>query len=472
MFFNSLEFGLFFAIVFLLYLALPWRAQNRMLLLASYLFYAAWDWRFCSLLALSTVIDFFVGRALMRNSDSRRRRQLVSLSLVANLGILGFFKYVNFFSESLVDLAAVFGLHVPPFALEVILPVGISFYTFQTLSYTIDIFRRQLEPTDDFLDFALFVSFFPQLVAGPIERARHLLPQITKPRALSWEGFSSGGWLVFWGIFKKVFIADNLSPVVDAVFGNDATPTSGEIIVATWAFTYQIYCDFSGYTDIARGISRMLGFDLMLNFDIPYAAVNPADFWRRWHISLSTWLRDYVYIPLGGNRGGGVHTYGNLFITMLLGGIWHGAAWNFVIWGAYHGLLLIAHRLVGPRLPRISDAHRGARAASWALRCFLCFQAISFGLMIFRADGLGHVVELISRLASPFEVGMAGEWILPLAALLAPLIAMEVMQSRAKDLEVSLRWPFVARVVVYTSMMILIVVFGEAVGQPFVYFQF
>ena len=291
MFFNSIEFFLFFAVVFGLYVLLSRRAQNRMLLVASYIFYAAWDWRFLSLLLFSSVVDYWVGSAIGRSSDPRRRKFLVSLSLVSNLGILGLFKYAGFFSQSLQDLV---GQELPQFASDIILPVGISFYTFQTLSYTIDVYRGRLEPIRDFLDFALFVSFFPQLVAGPIERASNLLPQICGERQLGWQNIKSGSWLVLWGLYKKVVIADNLGAVVDAVYRSGSEPTSGELLFATYAFAYQIYCDFSGYSDIARGIARMMGFELMLNFRLPYLAANPADFWRRWHISLSTWLRDYL----------------------------------------------------------------------------------------------------------------------------------------------------------------------------------
>ena len=258
------------------------------------------------------------------------------------------------------------GIQLSNFTLDVILPAGISFYTFQTLSYTIDVYRRQLQPVRSFSEFALFVALFPQLVAGPIERAGRILPQIGSVRVVSWERLKTGGWLVLWGLYKKVVIADNLAVVVDAVYRPGSNPTSAEIIVATYAFAWQIYCDFSGYTDIARGTARILGFDLILNFKIPYAAVNPAEFWRRWHISLSTWLRDYLYISLGGNRHGRWLTYRNLFLTMVLGGLWHGAAWPFVLWGAYHGLLLMGHRLWMRRAHGVDvDSHRASGWMRW-----------------------------------------------------------------------------------------------------------
>ncbi len=318
MLFNSLTFALFFALVFALYVCLPHRARNVMLLLASYLFYGAWDWRFLALIWISTAVDYGVALRLASSEDPRTRRRLVAFSLVTNLGILGFFKYAGFFAGSLTNLLRPLGIELPPFTLEVVLPVGISFYTFQTLSYTIDVYRRQLEPTRDVVAFALFVAFFPQLVAGPIERARRLLPQIRTPRSVTWEGIGAGSWLVLWGLFKKVVVADNLAVLVDAVYAPGSAPTGPEVALATFAFAFQIYCDFSGYTDIARDVARMLGFDLVRNFNLPYFASSPAEFWRRWHMSLSTWLRDYLFRSLS-FRHGRASTLRNLGITMLLG---------------------------------------------------------------------------------------------------------------------------------------------------------
>ncbi|MCS5619808.1 MAG: MBOAT family protein [Myxococcota bacterium] len=470
--FASLEFGLFFALVFAIYCALSHRGQNGFLLGASYVFYAAWDWRFVFLLLLSTVVDFSVGRALSQTNNERRRRHLAALSLVSNLGILGFFKYVGFFSEGFRDLAGLAGVQVSPFVLDIVLPAGISFYTFQTLSYTLDIYRRRLEPTQNFFDFALFVAFFPQLVAGPIERARRLLPQIVARREISLERINAGAWLILWGLYKKVAIADNLAAVVDAVYRPGSNATSGELILATYAFAWQIYCDFSGYTDIARGTARMMGFDLMLNFRVPYAAANPAEFWRRWHISLSEWLRDYLYISLGGNRLGAWFTYRNLFLTMVIGGLWHGAAWPFVLWGAYHGALLMGHRF----LRRTADGSEGASdlvsGVRRMLHCFVLFQFVSLGWLIFRAESLAHIGELLGVLTGPFEAGLAGDWIFPFCFILAPLVAMQIAQERTKALDVVLRLPLAARALVYASLATGILLIGEQVGQPFIYFQF
>jgi alginate O-acetyltransferase complex protein AlgI len=472
MLFNSFEFALFFGVCFGLYLVLPHRGQNRMLLLASYVFYAAWNWKFLSLIILSTLVDYTVGLRMGGETDPARRRRLVTISLAVNLGVLGFFKYANFFAESFSDLSQALGLPASSFVLDVVLPVGISFYTFQTLSYTIDIYRGRLEPTRDLPDFALFVAFFPQLVAGPIERASSLLPQIFGKRKLTWERVGSGSWLVLGGLFKKVVIADNLAPLVDMVYGAEANPTAPELIFATYAFAFQIYCDFSGYTDIARGIARMLGFDLMLNFRLPYAATGPSDFWRRWHISLSSWLRDYLYISLGGNRDGTSRTYRNLMLTMLLGGLWHGAAWPFVLWGAFHGGWLIVHRLLQPLLTSIDPQSASARTAWYVIRVLVTFHLVCLGWMMFRAASLAHVGSLLVVLGGSWDPGLVSQWMLPFACLTAPLIVMQVIQARTRELEVVRSWPTFARTGVYASAMIGIILFGETLGAPFVYFQF
>ncbi|MDA1306433.1 MAG: MBOAT family protein, partial [Acidobacteria bacterium] len=314
-----------------------------MLLVASYVFYGAWDYRFLSLLGISTIIDYVVALR-MADAAGRHRKAWLIVSLVTNLGLLGFFKYFNFFVDSGNALLIALGVDPMPMRLHIVLPVGISFYTFQTLSYTIDVYRGKLDPTRSLRDFALFVAYFPQLVAGPIERATHLLPQVLNPRRLSMPLLHQGLWLISWGLFKKMVIANNLAIVVDRTFAAGSGATGAEYLIAIYAFAFQIYCDFSGYSDIARGLAALMGIDLMVNFNNPYAATNPREFWRRWHISLSTWLRDYLYVPLGGNRGALWQTYRALMLTMLLGGIWHGAQWTFVVWGLYHGVWLAVHR--------------------------------------------------------------------------------------------------------------------------------
>ena len=413
MLFNSPEFIVFLVVVYCLYLVLPFRPQNYMLLAASYVFYGWWDPRFLFLVVISSTVDYWVGltmdagrltrsqklvpavflivsalvllgilpKTALRQSypafwnepstvplillasigflmlaqgvyailkslpEDRRRMSCVSISVVTQLGLLGFFKYFNFFVDSLHAALSDIGIHSATWHLDIVLPVGISFYTFQSLSYTIDIYRGGIKPTKRFFDFALFVAYFPQLQAGPIERARHLIPQLSNPRQLDLDQSMRGLYLIVFGFFKKVGIADGVAPVVDQVFGSGGHITWIDIVIGTVLFAIQIYCDFSGYTDIARGVSKLLGIDLMTNFNLPYFASNPQDFWRRWHISLSTWLRDYLYVPLGGNRGNLAFVCRNLMLTMALGGLWHGAAWNYLLWGIYQGILLCVYRV-------------------------------------------------------------------------------------------------------------------------------
>lgn len=333
------------AAIFVVYWRVPNHYRNPLVLVGSYVFYGMWDWRFLGLLVLSTVVDFAVGLALGQQDEPRVRKALLATSLVVNLGVLGIFKYANFFVDSMGGLLTRFGLEPNEPLLRIILPVGISFYTFQTLSYTIDVYRRRLEPVRSLIVFATFVAYFPQLVAGPIERARLLLPQLeSNDRKLSTERLASGLGLIVQGLFKKVVLADGVAGIADRAFTETESLSSLAIAAGVIAFAIQIYGDFSGYTDIARGVSRLLGIELTVNFAQPYLSRNITEFWRRWHISLSNWLRDYLYIPLGGNRKGAARTEINLMITMLLGGLWHGASWNFVVWGGLHGLFLVIHR--------------------------------------------------------------------------------------------------------------------------------
>ena len=345
MLFNSFIFFIFLGIILPLYYKLPKQLKNPLLLIASYFFYGYWDYRFTALLALSTIIDFIVGQKLYQSQDAKAKKRWLLLSLFSNLGILAVFKYYGFFISSFESLASVFGSNLDYLHLNIILPVGISFYTFQTLSYTIDIYRGRLSPTKNFIDFAVFVSFFPQLVAGPIERASSLLPQISKTPMPTRSQIKEGVVLIVTGLFKKVMIGDAAGRIVDHIFSQPDIYKSPELLAALVLFSIQIYADFSGYSSIARGTAKLLGIELMKNFEQPYLSQNITEFWRRWHISLSTWLRDYLYFSLGGNRKGINRTYINLMLTMLLGGLWHGASWNFVIWGGLHGVYLIVHKL-------------------------------------------------------------------------------------------------------------------------------
>ena len=407
MIFHSLDFVVFFILVTAVYWRLRHRGQNILLLAASYFFYGYVHPWFLILIASSTVIDYLAARGMERHPD--RRRLFMALSIVSNFGMLGFFKYFNFFVDNLHVVLEAAGLHVGLPVLRVILPVGISFYTFQAMSYTVDVFRGELRARRSLLDVAVFISFFPHLVAGPIQRASYLLPQVEQARRFSLPRATSGFYLMVWGFFKKLVIADNVGVIANKVFGlND--PSFEVLWAGVFAFAIQIYADFSAYTDIARGSSRWLGFELTENFDHPYLARNPADFWRRWNISLSTWFRDYVYIPLGGSRAGEGTWARNVLITFLLSGLWHGASWNYVLWGLYHGLLLVAtraHQILRPARPPSPLRGFGGTASLVAiLQTAGMFLLTLVGWLLFRETELSAIVrdlKLAPWNSSPFE---------------------------------------------------------------------
>src|SRR4051794_6445255 len=448
MLFNTFHFAYFFAILFPLYWALPHRPQNYLLLAASYYFYACWDPKFLALLVLSTAMDFACGLAVDRIEEPRRRKLFVALSMALNLGMLGYFKYYNFFAESLHAALARAGVSVPVSHLNVVLPIGISFYTFQSMSYVIDVYRKDIKPTRNFVEFAAFVSFFPHLVAGPIMRPTTLLPQIEKPRRFDLQRFYHGCYLIAWGLTKKVVVADNLAPIVNDLFGRWQTLDGGLALLAVYAFAFQIYGDFSGYTDAARGIAKCLGIELALNFNLPYFATSPRDFWSRWHISLSTWLRDYLYIPLGGSRGSQVKLYRNLMLTMIIGGLWHGAAWTFVLWGFYQGVLLVAHRLARPLLDRIHPTEPVDRACWKALRIFVTFHLICVGWLIFRASSIAQVRGMLTAIVAKAAIP-ASAYTLPVSIVILPLLIVQLVQYLSKDLDVISRTPWYVRSVFY-----------------------
>jgi D-alanyl-lipoteichoic acid acyltransferase DltB (MBOAT superfamily) len=476
MLFNSLEFVVFFLIVYASYLVLDHRRQNHLLLTASYVFYGAWDWRFLTLLWATTFVDYVVGLLLGRPGSERIRKLILTVSIIANLGVLGTFKYFNFFADSFTELAALFGLTLSPITLKIILPVGVSFYTFQSMSYTIDVYRRRLAPCKKLADFALYVAFFPQLVAGPIERVTRLLPQILQPRAVTRDKIGTGLCLILLGFFKKVVVADSLAPTVDAIFSEQDGFTGPEVLVGTLFFAFQIYCDFSGYTDIARGLSRLLGFELMVNFKQPYFARSPSDFWRRWHISLSSWLRDYLYVPLGGNKHGRWLTYRNLMLTMLLGGLWHGAAWNFVLWGAYHGALLVGYRAFDERINAAGPQARngGLRFDGHAVAATIIMFAFTlYGWLLFRATSLHQIAAMTSALGDFTTMASWARELVKLVFFVWPVVLLDYLAFRSDGEE---PWPLRASVALqttcYASLIFLFVVLGRYEGASFIYFQF
>lgn len=392
MIFNSLAFLIFFPVVFSLYWLIPSRfvrVQNILLVIASYVFYAWWDPRFLSLIVFSTAVDYFLGIYIHKSVDPKKRKVFLLVSLFVNLGLLGFFKYFNFFIDSWVTAWNTLGYTMNYSTLEIILPVGISFYTFQTMSYSIDIYRRELEPTKDFVAFATFVSLFPQLVAGPIERASNLIPQILVKRHWDYTRFKDGVLQIAVGFFRKVVVADSIAVIIDGIYNNPEIHNASSITMAIILYSFQIYFDFSGYSDIAIGTAKLLGFDFKRNFNLPYFSSSITEFWRRWHISLSSWLRDYLYIPLGGNRKGTLKQYRNLFITMLLGGLWHGSSWNFVIWGGIHGILLGIEKRFG----LVPSKYR-------FFQNIVVFTAVSFIWVFFRSRGFDDAQLIFQKLLS------------------------------------------------------------------------
>ncbi|MEL7448080.1 MAG: MBOAT family O-acyltransferase [Pseudomonadota bacterium] len=468
MLFVEPRFFLFLALVAGLYWSLPGnRSRKVVLLAASYVFYAAWDYRFLSLILISTVVDYTAALAMSRSAKESARRLWLLLSLVVNLGMLGFFKYFNFFAESASDLMAAFGVELSQTTLDITLPVGISFYTFQTLSYTIDVYRGKLKPRTQLLDVALFVAFFPQLVAGPIVRAATFLPQLDSVRSFARVHGRACLALFLSGFVKKAVVADNVAPFVDEVFSNPGLYDSAALVVGACLYAVQIYCDFSGYSDMAIAVAGLLGFALPVNFRTPYLAASITDFWRRWHISLSSWLRDYLYIPLGGNRGSRLATQRNLMLTMLLGGLWHGAAWNFVVWGFLHGLALSLERewrrspWAGALTGGLALAGGTALTLGWVLVAWVFFRAPDFATA---TEYLGRIVTLADgqALAQP-----AWLW-----AVFPVFLGLQFVQERWDLLRRASTLPMPVFSSAYGAAMALAVAFVPTGYRPFIYFQF
>jgi alginate O-acetyltransferase complex protein AlgI len=471
--FNSLTFVVFFAVVLALHnMPFPWRAKKFNLLIASYLFYAAWNPPFVLLLWISTVVDWYVAKAIYRTEVQARRRWLLVVSIAVNLGFLGFFKYGGFLLENFVAMAGMIGFDFHPAAPGIVLPIGISFYTFQTMAYSLDVYLRRAEPAKKLLDFALFVTFFPQLVAGPIVRPTHLIPQFAKPRTATSSQLIWGLGLMTLGIFEKVVIADGaLAPVVEDVFSATGSVSFLDAWLGAMAFSGQIFCDFAGYSTTAIGAALCLGFSLPNNFRFPYAAVGFSDFWRRWHISLSTWLRDYLYIPLGGNRKGRRRTYINLALTMLLGGLWHGAAWTFVVWGALHGIYLMLERWLRERF---GDSAVARRAYSQFVMGVFTYLMVDITWVFFRAPDFATAWSLVSSMFG-FTAGATA--VLPTIYIIQTVVAVASVLlahiwMRDRELEnVVTKAPFWL-VGFAWALMLFAIVITQGGGDAFIYFQF
>jgi D-alanyl-lipoteichoic acid acyltransferase DltB (MBOAT superfamily) len=483
MLFTSLDFAIFLPIVFILYWFVTQKnlkLQNALIVVASYIFYGWWDWRFLSLIIFSTVVDYLIGQRLRTEDKQSKRKVLLWTSIIVNLGFLGFFKYYNFFLENFVDAFSLFGMEINANSLNIILPVGISFYTFQTLSYTIDVYRKKLEPTKDFMAFSAFVCFFPQLVAGPIERATNLLPQFYKKRIFEYHKAVDGMRQILWGLFKKVVIADNCAEYANQIFNNSADMNGSTLVLGAIFFTFQIYGDFSGYSDIAIGTSRLFGFDLKQNFATPYFSRDIAEFWRRWHISLSTWFRDYLYIPLGGSRGGTWMKVRNTFVIFLVSGFWHGANWTFIIWGALNAVYFLPLLLTNNNRNNLGVVAEGKLLPSFRelLAMLTTFTLTIFAWIFFRAENISHAFIYINKIFvgdSVFNIpqfsdrtgGAITLWFIIVFILVEWLgrknsFALEKLYNITK----TMRWS------IYIVICALIYFNIKTYDQQFIYFQF
>ena len=469
MLFNSIEYLIFLPIVFLIYWLLRHKLlwQNILLLVSSYVFYAWWDWRFLSLIIYSSFIDYIIGIKIAEADSSHIKKRLLLTSLISNLGLLAVFKYFNFFTTSFAQLMDSFGWQVDDVTLNIILPVGISFYTFQTLSYTIDIYRGKLQPSKKIIDFFTYVSFFPQLVAGPIERASNLIPQIETKRKISLDYFKEGLLQIFVGLFRKIVIADNLAIYVDTVYSDVSVYNSSTLILATIFYAFQIYFDFSGYSDIAIGTAKLFGFRFGRNFDTPYFSRSLTEFWRKWHISLSSWLRDYLYISLGGNRNGKMNMYRNLMITMLLGGLWHGSSWNFVIWGGIHGIFLAMEKLVFSKFNIKNFNFIGG---------FYMFVVVLVSWIFFRAQSFSDSTYILAKFfdfnyGMPF-IGNINTFSIAFIMLLLGIcfdISLNYFKTTVEVLGGQLS---ILTLSIFISVLIVLLSLFYSTSENFIYFQF
>lgn len=468
MVFNSQVFLVFFVVVYGLYLALPHRGQNILLLVSSYFFYGWWDWRFLTLMVASTLADFFFANLIANSAHAGRRKLILGLSICLNLAFLGYFKYFNFFSDSLHTLLSSLGFDVSKRVLEIVLPPGISFYTFQAIAYMVDVYNGRLRPSKNLVEYALFISFFPHLIAGPIQRPDHLLPQVQEPRRFDATRFSNGLMLILTGLFRKCVVADQCALIANAAFSGSLGPANiGTVALGAYAFAWQIYGDFSGYSNIARGSAQLLGFHFMVNFKQPYLSTSIRDFWRRWHISLSSWLRDYLYVPLGGNRQSERKTYRNLFLTMLIGGLWHGANWTFVLWGALHGVWLAIERFFD------FDSERTAPgpAKQW-LKRFVIFHLVCLAWIFFRAPTMGAAIDFLGGLATWSVSENFHPLFLMLAVFSVPMFVLDLLENKRDEEFLTEKSSTVTQVVFGAALLFAVVLFSANSSAAFIYFQF
>jgi alginate O-acetyltransferase complex protein AlgI len=482
MLFNSIDFAIFLPIVFLLYWFVAnknLKFQNLLIVVASYTFYGWWDWRFLSLILFSTLIDYSVGARLSTEENSSKRKILLWISILVNLGFLGFFKYYNFFLDNFVSAFSFFGTEINANSLNIILPVGISFYTFQTLSYTIDVYKKRLEPTKDFIAFTAFVSFFPQLVAGPIERATNLLPQFYKKRTFDYKQAADGMRQILWGLFKKIVIADNCAELANQIFNNSADMNGSTLVLGAIFFTFQIYGDFSGYSDIAIGTSRLFGFNLKQNFAFPYFSRDIAEFWRRWHISLSTWFRDYLYVPLGGSRGGTWMKVRNTFIIFIVSGFWHGANWTFIVWGALNALYFLPLLLLNKNRTNTDTVAKGKQLPSFKefYQIGITFSLTVLAWIFFRAENIGHALSYLSTIFSkslftiPNFRGMTAAVTILILISIFTIVEWFGRNEQHALAHLGLKWKRPLRYAMYYAIIFAIYWFGGK-EQQFIYFQF
>ena len=476
MFFNSFEFLLFLPVVFVLYwfiLNKRLNIQNFLLLFSSYVFYGWWDYRFLSLIIFSSIIDFYCGLSIEKAHTKTIKKKWLLLSMFINLGFLGIFKYFNFFSQSLQEAFQSFGYQIDTLTLNIILPVGISFYTFQTMSYTIDVYRNKLKPTKDIIAFFAFVSFFPQLVAGPIERATNLLPQFYKKRQFNYANAVDGCRQILWGLFKKIVVADNCALIVNQVFDNYTEYNASSLAIGSVFFAFQIYGDFSGYSDIAIGTSRLFGFNLMQNFAFPYFSRDIAEFWRRWHISLSTWFRDYVYIPLGGSRGGLWMKVRNTFIIFLVSGFWHGANWTFVIWGALNAIYFLPLLLLDKNRVNTNTVAENNKVINFKefIQVGTTFVLTLLAWVFFRAPNVSTAINYIYNMFSKTIFNFPTIDLKPLIFIFILVVFEWYNRTKEHGLEINNIKLTIFRWFIYLFVFCLILIFG-AQSQSFIYFQF